>query len=68
MFAKSLIVSLALVAAAVQADLDISTPSELKQVSSPAFCRLAARRKPVPATAALCSSYQGLVVDCVITV
>jgi hypothetical protein len=33
MFAKSLIVSLALAAAAVRADLYISTPPELKQVS-----------------------------------
>jgi len=37
MFAKSLIVSLALVAAAVQADLDISTPSELKQCEEATF-------------------------------
>jgi len=37
MFAKSLIVSFALVAASVQAGLDISTPSELKQCEEATF-------------------------------
>jgi len=37
MFAKSLIVSVALVAASVQAGLDISTPSELKQCEEATF-------------------------------
>ena len=69
MFAKSLLVSLVLAVASVHADsLYISTPSELKQVSSPILC-CPRRRTPVPPSPPFSArSYKELVVDGMITV
>ena len=68
MLSKSLLVSIALAAASVHADLYISTPPELKQVSSSSFFPNCLLPRPAAGPTSAPRHAKGLVVDDVITV